>query len=144
MHVCFITRQTYTPHLLPVRPTHLLPVLPTSFALSHVRPCVSSLWIPEIWAVLKAGMDLNSSEEHYANRNSLTKSTRTRTKHMWEDSEWSLSAVVSLSFHLRSAFTPRFTFQRLLTRCDKTARSMNRENVARAACTLWSQGSWLG
>ena len=26
-----------------------------------------------------------------------------------------------LSFHLSSAFTPRFTFQRLLTRCDKTA-----------------------
>ena len=29
--------------------------------------------------------------------------------------------TVSFSFHLSSAFTPRFTFQRLLTRYDKTA-----------------------
>ena len=33
--------------------------------------------------------------------------------------------LVSLSFHLSSAFTPRFTFQRLLTRCDKTARRIH-------------------
>ena len=51
-----------------------------------------------------------------------------QTKHTWEDSESSLSAVSSLSFHLSSAFTPRFTFQHLLTRCDKTA-----------SCWLWDR-----
>ena len=50
-----------------------------------------------------------------------------------------------------SAFTPRFTFQRLLNRCDKTASCWlldriheSGENVARVASTLWSRGSWLG
>ena len=33
-----------------------------------------------------------------------------------------------MSFHLSSAFTPRFTFQHLLTRCDKTA-----------SCWLWDR-----
>ena len=59
--------------------------------------------------------------------------------------------VVSLSFHLRSAFTPRFTFWFLRSRCHMTASLLAFgsypwicENVARAACTLWSRGSWLG
>ena len=94
-------------------------------------------------------------------RNSLTKmsckSTRTHIKADDRQStrERTLSGpwapLVSLSFHLRSAFTPRFTFRRLLSRCDMTASLLAFgsypwicENVARAACTLWSRGSSLG
>ena len=73
----------------------------------------------------------------------------------WVERSKSLTIIVSplflLSFHLRSAFTPRFTFRFLLSRCDTTASLLAFgsspsicENVARAACTLWSRGSWLG
>ena len=58
--------------------------------------------------------------------------------------------LVSLSFHLRSTFTPLFTFLRLLPDAkDSVLLAFGSypwvcENVARAACTLWSRGSWLG
>ena len=65
-------------------------------------------------------------------QNSLTKmsckSTRSHSRLMIDKAHlrrlwW--APLVSLSFHLSSAFTPRFTFQRLLTRCDKTARRIH-------------------